>query len=156
MKYRQVLYAFLGIVICQSVGTLGSIFTISEIPAWFQTLTLPSFQPPNWLFGPAWGILHTLMGIVGARIWIKTKKGDVLRRLFVEQLAINAIWTPVFFGLHSPIGGLVIIAGLDVLVGLLLWKLWKKDRKGFWLLSPYFAWILFATCLNTAILILNS
>lgn len=146
----------LGIAICQSAGIIGSLFTIAEIPTWYATLSVPSWQPPSWLFGPVWTTLYALMGIAGARIWAKTSSGDTLRRLFGVQLLLNTLWTPVFFGVHNLLGALVIILALDAVVATLVLQLWRRDRTAYWLLVPYLAWILFATCLNAVILTLNS
>jgi tryptophan-rich sensory protein len=96
------------------------------------------------------------MGIAGTRIWTATKQGDVLRKLFGAQLLLNALWTPVFFGAHNLPGALVTVLAMDAAVIALLLRLWRQDRVAFWLLVPYLAWILFATCLNAAILTLNS
>lgn len=145
----------LGIVICQSAGIVGSLFTVAEIPTWYAALNVPSWQPPGWLFGPVWTALYFLMGIAAARIWVTTKKNDVLRKLFGAQLLLNALWTPVFFGAHNLLGALVIVLAMDSVVVALILRLWHRDRTSSWLLVPYLAWILFATCLNAVILILN-
>ncbi len=147
-------YVF-GILVCQSAGIVGSLFTLEEVSTWYVTLSMPSWQPPNWLFGPVWTLLYTFMGIAGARIWGSTKRGDGLRVLFGAQLFLNALWTPVFFGAHNLLGGLVILLVLDVAVIALLYRLKTQDLASMALLVPYLAWILFATCLNAAILILN-
>ncbi len=152
----SVLQYVFGIMVCQSAGIVGSLVTIAEIPAWYASLVVPSWQPPSWLFGPVWTMLYTLMGIAGARIWAETTSGDVLRRLFGAQLLLNALWTPVFFGAHDLLGALVMILALDAVVVTLVLQLWRRDRTAFWLLVPYLVWILFATCLNAVILTLNS
>jgi translocator protein len=142
--------------LCQGVGIVGSYITIGEIPAWYASLALPTWQPPNWVFGPVWTMLYLLMGIAGARIWFATERSDVLRRLFIAQLFLNVLWTPVFFGAHSLLGALVIIFALDSVVAILLRRLWHREHPSFLCLMPYFVWVLFATCLNAAILALNS
>ncbi len=140
---------------CEAIGFTGSFWTVSTIPTWYVSLDLPSWQPPSWLFGPVWTMLYLLMGIAGARIWTNTQNGDVTRKLFVGQLFLNALWTPVFFGAHNLLGGLVLILALDCTVFALLRRLHTHDRASMALLMPYFAWILFATGLNAAILALN-
>jgi tryptophan-rich sensory protein len=98
---NKLLKYILAIVVCLSVGAVGSIFTISSIPTWYATLAKPSFSPPNYLFGPVWTLLYILMGIAVAIIWqkgLKTKKVRNAVYLFGVQLALNAIWTPIFFG----------------------------------------------------------
>jgi len=156
MNRRPTFFQYLlGVVICQGAGIAGSFFTIAEISTWYASLAKPSWQPPNWLFGPVWTTLYTLMGIVGVRIWAMTTPGDALRRLFGAQLLLNALWTPIFFGAHNLLGALIMILALDLVVVGLLSTLWRQDRISFWLLVPYMAWILFATCLNAVILTLN-
>lgn len=150
-----VLQTLLGIVLCQGAGIAGSFLTVSEIPAWYATLSMPSWQPPGWLFGPVWTVLYLLMGIAAARIWVATKQNDALRKLFGAQLLLNALWTPVFFGAHNLLGALVIVLAMDSVVVALMLRLWDRDRTSSWLLAPYLAWILFATCLNAVILVLN-
>jgi translocator protein len=151
----SVLQYVLGVVFCQSAGIAGAFVTATEIPTWYMTLRMPTWQPPSWLFGPVWTVLYILMGIAGARIWAQTKRGDALRKLFGAQLLLNALWTPVFFGAHNLLGGLVIIFAMDMLVIALLFRLRATDRASVWLLLPYMTWILFATSLNAAILLLN-
>jgi len=152
---QKILPYLLGVVLCQAAGIFGSFFTIAEIPTWYAALNQPTWQPPNWLFGPVWTFLYICMGIAGARIWMKTKRGDVLRRIFIGQLLLNALWTPVFFSAHNIVGAVVMIIALDVAVAVLVWNLRSRDRTASVLLFPYLVWILFATALNTAILILN-
>ena len=143
------------ILLCEGAGIAGSFVTIAEIPTWYASLNMPSWQPPSWIFGPVWTTLYFLMGIAGARIWAATKQNDLSRRLFGAQLFLNAFWTPVFFGAHNLLGALVIILAMDILVLVLLFRLRQNDRTAAWLLAPYFAWILFATALNAVILALN-
>ena len=144
-----------GILGCEAVGFLGSWFTFAEIPTWYASLNRPWFQPPNWLFGPVWTLLYALMGIAAARLWSVKRADDGLKRLFLGQLFLNFLWTPVFFGAHNLLGGLLIILAMDVCVAALIRRLWRADRTSAILLFPYLAWILFATLLNTAILHLN-
>jgi len=149
------------IVLCQLAGLLGSIFTIGQIDGWYEFLEKPFFQPPSWLFGPVWIILYTLMGIAFYLLWQRTQKLSKRQEsknivfLFLVHLVFNAIWTPIFFGLHQ-IGFAFII--LMVIVGSLIYimqRAWVLDRKVTYLLIPYLAWVSFAMILNLSLLILN-
>lgn len=91
--------AIASVVFAEAVGLIGTIFTVQSIPAWYAHLAKPSFSPPNWLFGPVWSILYLLMGIAAYRIWVSPKsvmRTNALGAYFV-QLALNALWTPLFF-----------------------------------------------------------
>lgn len=139
------------IIICQAAGLLGTYFTISAIPTWYATLNKPSFSPPNFLFGPVWLILYTLMGISLYLIWSKRKVPSV----FWVQLFLNALWTPVFFGLKNPFLGLLIILALVISILLTIKEFLKINKTSAFLLAPYLAWVSFATLLNYNIWILN-
>lgn len=146
------------IILSQAAGLLGTIFTIPSIPTWYATLNKPFFAPPNWLFGPVWTLLYTLIGISAYLIWRKFKFDNKSKKFwqpFFTQLVLNAIWSPVFFGLKSP--------GLALLIILPMWfYIWRSIKEGTrlvpwsgYLLVPYLAWVSFATLLNLGIAILN-
>ncbi len=146
------------IILCQAVGLFGTIFTFDAIPTWYATLNKPFFSPPNWVFGPVWTILYTLMGISFFLIIKKgwnTKKIITARNLFLAQLFLNFIWTPIFFGLKSPEVALFVILGMDILTVATIKKFYNSSKWAAYLLAPYLAWISFATLLNAAISILN-
>ena len=143
---------------CELVGILGTPFTASAIPSWYATLNKPVFAPPNWLFGPAWTLLYFLMGIAFYLIWKQgwgTKKAQTARRYFFIQLALNFMWSPIFFGLRSPLPGLVIIFALLVMIALTIKKFYPLSKLAAYLLFPYLLWVSFATLLNTGIVLLN-
>lgn len=154
--------AFLGllgcIALCQLAGALGALSTASEVGSWYATLDTPPFNPPSWAFGVVWPILYTLMGIA---LWLVWKEGAdtpwVKPALvaFFAQLAVNAAWSPVFFGLHAIGTALGVIV---VLLGLIAWTMVRVARvrkAAAWLLTPYLAWVAFATVLNASIWWLN-
>lgn len=141
-----------------AVGGLGSFFTISAIPIWYSALNKPSFAPPNYVFGPVWTILYTLMGISLYRIWTKgTKKKEVrdALKLFAVHLVFNATWSIVFFGMHNIPLSLVNIIVLWALIVMVMIKFYKIDKKASWILLPYLAWVSFAAILNYNIFLLN-
>lgn len=124
---------------------------------WFDALVKPGFMPPGWLFGVAWTILYTLMGVALAMI-LAEPRSDLRRvglALFFGQLALNFAWSPIFFAAHDiRLAAAVILTML--VVALAAAALFRKIRApAGWLLVPYLLWLCFAAALNTAILDLN-
>lgn len=148
----------ISVVGCELVGILGSIFTFSSISTWYATLNKPSFAPPNWIFGPVWTLLYFLMGTSFYLIWQggwQKKKAKIARKYFLAQLALNFIWSPVFFGLRSPLLGLIIIVAMWTLIVLTIRKFYPLSKWAAYLLVPYLLWVSFATVLNASIVALN-
>lgn len=143
----------LSFILCQGAGILGAFFTTPAIPSWYATLNKPSFSPPNWLFGPAWLTLYTLMGISFAIIWQKRNRPAI--QLFLIHLFFNAIWSILFFELRNPLLGLVDIIILWGLIVLMIVRFYKISKASSFLLLPYLLWVSFATCLNFFIWRLN-
>lgn len=156
MKLNNSLKLPLSIILAVLIGALGSLFTTSSIETWYTTLTKPSFNPPSWLFAPVWTILYILMGISFWLIW-KSHSPEKKRAmgLFIVQLLLNGIWSPVFFGAHA-IGGalaLIVLLWAAIVLTILIFK--KISKPAAWLLVPYILWVSFATVLNFAIWRLN-
>ncbi|MEK7470680.1 MAG: TspO/MBR family protein [Patescibacteria group bacterium] len=152
-KYFKLL-AF--IVLCELVGVLGSVSTISAIPTWYAGLTKPFFSPPNYLFGPVWTILYALMGISIFRILeLKKKKVVEAANLFWIQLFLNGIWTPIFFGSKQFFFAFIVIVFMWVYILKTIRAFAKIDKFSSYLLYPYLAWVSFATLLNFSIWFLN-
>tara|TARA_B100000508_G_scaffold141079_1_gene146070 strand:+ start:43696 stop:44109 length:414 start_codon:yes stop_codon:yes gene_type:complete len=137
---------------------------MSDIQGWYAELNKPSFTPPNWLFGPAWTVLYILIGGSFGIIWQVAAKGrypiivKFAKRgliLFGIHFLLNLAWTPVFFGLHNPGLGLVVIVALLIFIILLIRHFFRLDRVAAFLMIPYLLWVAFATTLNASILILN-
>jgi tryptophan-rich sensory protein len=150
------LAGFIGLTLL--VAVVASVTTIPNIKTWYAVLPHPPLTPPNGVFGPVWTVLYIAMAIAAWRIW---RCGDVLgdhRRaltLWGWQLAVNAIWAPVFFGLHRPAIAIAIIAVLDVMVTLTILAFRRIDRIAAILLLPYLAWGVFATYLTIGFWWLN-
>lgn len=145
------------VILCELVGIAATPFTISAIPNWYSTLVKPSFSPPNWLFGPVWTILYLLMGISFYLIWAKGfgTKTKTAFYVFGAQLFLNFLWSILFFGLHSPILGLIDIILLWIFIVLTIVKFLPISKIAAYLLSPYLLWVSFATLLNFSIVLLN-
>jgi translocator protein len=147
----------LSILICQMAGIIGSVFTMPKIASWYTTLQMPWFTPPNWVFGPVWITLFTLMGISLYMIW--EKKSDKRFRtsmyIFGAQFFVNIFWNFLFFGLESPMLGLVSIVILWALIALTIEEFYRISKKAGLILLPYIIWVSIATALNFYVFILN-
>ena len=141
-----------------AASSIGSFATVRAIPRWYQGLAKPSFNPPEWLFGPAWMTLYLLMAVAAWLVW---KRGlgvpgvKLALAVFLLQLTVNALWSVFFFGLRSPLAGLVdiVIMWLAILATIVLF--FRVSVPAGVLLLPYIAWVSFAALLNAAILRLN-
>lgn len=155
---RNFLKLITSVVACELVGILGAIFTTSAIPTWYATINKPFFSPPNWVFGPVWTSLYLLMGISLYLIWAKGLKKKSVKsavNLFIAQLTLNFIWSPAFFGLKSPLFGLIVITFLWCFIVMTMKKFYPLSKMSFYLLVPYLFWVSFATILNASIFLLN-
>lgn len=158
MKARQGIELVTAVIICEAAGLLGSVFTFSAIPTWYASLVKPPLNPPSWIFGPVWTTLYALMGIAAFLVWqkrAKDKKADEALRVFALQLALNALWSILFFGIHQ--------AGLAFLEIVLMWlaivwtmiAFYRISKPAAYLLAPYILWVSFAAYLNFALWFLN-
>jgi tryptophan-rich sensory protein len=156
--YKKVLRFIISIIICQSAGIFGSLFTFEAVPDWYITLEKPFFAAPNWIFGPVWIILYFLMGVSLYIVWkdeLKSKTRNVFFVVFAIQLILNALWSLLFFGLKSPLLGLIDILILDVMLVVTIFYAKRVSKYAAMLLIPYMVWIIIASVLNYAILVLN-
>jgi tryptophan-rich sensory protein len=121
---------------------------------WYAGLAKPSFNPPGWIFGPVWTVLYVLIAVAGWRTFECGRRGWPIRLWWV-QLALNFLWSPVFFAAHQL--GLAFAIVLLMLAAILAFitTAWRQDRVAAWLFVPYGAWVAFASVLNGAILKLN-
>ncbi|MDD1679741.1 MAG: tryptophan-rich sensory protein [Methanomicrobiales archaeon] len=157
--YYLVAKGVMVVAICEVAGVLGSVFTTSKINTWYQTLVLPSFAPPPWVFAPVWITLYFLMG-VGLFFIIRREdqKGISISRptsLFAIQLVLNVLWSYLFFGLESPLLGLLGIIILWSMIVLTIREFYRVSRPAAYLLVPYIVWVTIAGVLNYAIWALN-
>jgi benzodiazapine receptor len=135
---------------------LGQVATFPNLAPWYAGLAKPSFNPPNWIFGPVWFALYALMAVAVWRI-IGTsapqKRAALI--LFFVQLAFNAAWSWLFFGLHAPLLGLCDIVPQWLLVVATMLVFWRIDRLAGLCLLPLTFWVAFASLLNFEIWRLN-
>ncbi|KPK22679.1 MAG: hypothetical protein AMJ70_05330 [Dehalococcoidia bacterium SG8_51_3] len=158
IRVINIVKLFISLVVCQCAGIIGSVFTAPAIPNWYATLQKPAFTPPNWLFAPAWITLYLLMGIAAFLVWrvgLKNRRVRTALIIFLVQLVLNALWSVVFFGMQSPLYGVIVIAILWLMILLTILKFARISATAAWLLVPYILWVSFATALNISIWILN-
>lgn len=157
MKNRDLFSLILSIGICESAGFAGSICTAKSVSNWYSTLCKPSFHPPSWIFAPVWTTLYALMGIASFIIYNeKDKKGAPLALfIFSLQLALNLLWTVIFFCMKTPFFALVEILFLWVTILLTIILFWSISKKAALLLIPYLIWVSFASILNFKLWRLN-
>ena len=158
-RTRDIVEAVLSIVICQGAGLIGAVATSPSIPTWYASLEKPAFNPPNWLFGPVWTTLYTLMGIAAFLVWrqgIRKREVKIALGIFIVQLVLNTLWSIVFFGLNSLLGGLVVILPLWVAILLSIITFYRISKTAGVLLIPYILWVSFATILNFSLWQLNA
>ena len=144
-------------VACSGVAFFAGIMTRLQIATWCSSLTKAGWRPPNWLFGPVWTILYALMAIAGWRVWSAplSKWRSIALRVFMVQLVLNFLWSPVFFNLHL-IGTVVVIIFLRLLSLLLfVGKARKVDGYAASLFIPYVLWVSLAAALNYTIWTMN-
>ncbi|MBA4247762.1 MAG: tryptophan-rich sensory protein [Microbacterium sp.] len=160
IRSALVLLAFIGIAAL--VAALGSLATGPAIDGWYAETAKPLWNPPNAVFGPVWTVLYVSMSVAAWLIWRGPDSDARSRalRIYVVQLAINALWTPAFFGLGALLGApgvwiaLVIIVVLDFVILATIIRFGDVNRVAAALLVPYWLWALFATTLNAAIAVL--
>lgn len=147
----------LSIIFTNLIGALSGIATATKIETWYAMLDKPTWQPPNWLFGPVWTMLYTLMGVSFSRLWLAPagRMRTLALILFTVQLALNALWSPVFFSFEQLGWAFVVIIFLVIAIVLLMGVSYRVDPIAMYLLIPYIAWVLFATALNGTIWQLN-
>jgi benzodiazapine receptor len=147
------------VVTCLAIGYFSGIVTRSSIETWYPTLVKPSFNPPNWVFAPVWTMLYCMMGLAAGLVWNRIDfEKEVVRKaliLFAFQLALNSLWSFLFFGLMNPM-----LAGLEIVIlWLMIFETYiqfaKINKIAGYLMIPYLLWVSFATVLNASIWWLN-
>lgn len=141
------------------VALLGGLFNPGRGATrdWYAELEKPSFNPPDAVFGPVWTALYLLIAISGFRVW-SSAAGPARTRaltLWGAQLLLNAAWSPLFFGAKKPALALADILLMLAAIAAYTAAARKVDKPAAWLMSPYLAWVAFATVLNAEIVRLN-
>ena len=154
---RQVVWLIGCITVCLAVAGVGAAATATSVNGWYQTLNKPSWNPPDWLFGPVWTTLFVMMGVAAWLAW--RRDGWLSARTamiwFGIQLALNMLWSVLFFGLQSPGLAFAEILVLWMAIVATVLAICERTVGGALLLTPYLAWTTFAAVLNFTIWRLN-
>lgn len=156
MMRRNVMLAAIAIVPVLIALGLGQMATFPNLP-WHAGLIKPSFNPPNWIFGPVWTALYALMAFAAWRI-LRLPPSPARRTaliLFYAQLTLNVAWSWMFFAAHSPLLGLINVVPQFLLIVATINAFRPLDRTATWALVPLAVWVAFASALNYAIWSLN-
>ena len=157
MKTINIGKLLISIILPLSIGAVAGIFTAKAIPEWYATLIQPSFNPPNWIFGPVWTTLYLIMGISFFLIW-KLESGKERNQaivIFGVQLLLNFGWSFFFFYFNMIGLALIEILLLWITIVLMLTRFYKLKPLAAYLNIPYLLWVSFATVLNAAYFFLN-
>jgi benzodiazapine receptor len=154
---RSVIGLVVSIGTCFVAAAVGSAFTTAAIPEWYATLSKPTWTPPNWLFAPVWSLLYLSMGVSAWLVWRRAglAAAAVPLALFVLQLVLNALWSVLFFGLHSPGSAFAEIVLLWAAILATLVAFWRCVPVAGILIAPYLLWVSFAAALNFSIWRMN-
>jgi benzodiazapine receptor len=147
------------LLVAFAAAAIGGIATTQNLIPWYAGLTKPSWTPPNWLFGPVWSALYTLMGIAAWLVWRRGRDGApniaIPLGWFLLQLALNALWSWLFFGWHltGPAFAEILLLWLAILATIFSFR--RISSLAAVLLVPYLIWVTYASALNGAIAWLN-
>ena len=157
MTKSQVLKLVLSVILPVGIGGIAGLFTAEAVPGWYATLNQPSFNPPNWIFGPVWTTLYLLMGISLFLVWKEnySRERNIAIVVFLIQLALNFAWSLIFF--HFKMIGLALLEIVVLWISILsmLFIFYKIKPFAAYINIPYLLWVAFATMLNASYYILN-
>ncbi len=143
-------------LVCLAAGTASGLTTITEIKTWYVSIQKPSWNPPNWIFGPVWSTLYVLMGIALGLVIIQPKGNRRMAiTLFAIQFVLNMAWSFIFFKMHNITLALAEIAAMWVMILATIVTFSKINKTAAWLLVPYISWVSFASLLTFTIWRLN-
>jgi benzodiazapine receptor len=147
-------WLMLGIFLVVVIGVGALIGTQSVPGAWYEGLTKPPFNPPNWIFGPVWFTLYVMIAVAGWRIWM-IAPGSGAMKLWFAQMAVNWVWSPIWFIGQMLWPAFAVIVVLLALIVAFIVAARRHDAIAAWLFAPYLAWVSFASVLNLSIALLN-
>jgi benzodiazapine receptor len=158
MDSDSIIHLLICILACLAAAVIGSLFTFKAVQRWYPGLKKPRFTPPNWLFGPVWTLLYILMAISVFFIWEKGLSANgvlIAFVLFWIQLALNALWSIIFFGMKAKGGGVIIIIVLWIMILATIIATFQVSNLAGVLLIPYIVWVSIASYLNIGVWRLN-
>jgi translocator protein len=157
MKTSQISKLVASLLLPLLMGSIAGIFTANAIPGWYASLNRPSFNPPNWVFGPVWTTLYLILGISFFLIWKLDAGKDRNRAIivFMVQLVLNFCWSFFFFYFKTIGIALIDIVALWIMIVVMLSRFYKLRPVSAYINIPYLLWVTFATVLNAAYFFLN-
>lgn len=157
MSKLQIIKLIVSIIVPLGLGSIAGIFTAQSVPEWYATLNRPSFNPPNWIFGPVWTMLYLLMGISLFLIWKLeiSKERNLAILVFMLQLLLNFGWIFIFFYFNMIGLALIEIILLWIFIVIMLVLFYKIKPIAAYINIPYLLWVSFATVLNGSYYFLN-
>ena len=158
MGLKSITRLLLSLLLCLSVGVLESLVTRPEIPTWYAGLAKPFWTPAPLVFPIAWTVLYILMAVSLWRLWDMEARSAArtnAMKWFAIQLALNALWSPVFFGWHGTRTALVIIVAMLIAIAATMMAAFRVERLSAWLLAPYLLWVAYAATINIGVIVLN-
>ena len=150
-KYLSLIIILLITFLAPMIGSYAT--TVFKEP-WYSEITLPSFNPPSWVFGPVWSTLYLLMSLAAWKVWTKNFDKKLLKIYFIH-LIFNSSWSIVFFGFHQIGLALLNLIIILIFIIILMKEYFIKDKISFYLMVPYASWSSYALVLNSAIFVLN-
>ena len=159
---RRPVFRLAGLVfwvgICFLVAWTGALVSPGIAPSdWYDALNKPAWNPPDWVFGPVWTALYTMMGVAAWLVW--DKFGFLAARaalaVFLIQLVLNGLWSRIFFGMQEPGWAflqIILLLAAIIITAILFFR--KRTMAG-WLMVPYMIWVGYASTLNGAIWLMN-
>ena len=155
MLKNKILSFLLFLIVTFSASFIGAFATINYKEPWYSLLTKPSFNPPDWVFGPVWTMLYLLMTIAIWKVWQSNFRNINIVYIYFIHLFFNTMWSIVFFVFHNILLALFVLIILIGLISYLMMQYRKINLISFYLMIPYLAWCIFASVLNFSILIIN-
>lgn len=155
---REIPKLILSVLIVFTAGALGTVATLPEITTWYAQLAKPAWTPPDWAFGPVWSTLYVLIGVALFLVWRQgLDRRDVRYALliFAIQLILNILWSVVFFGLHSLLGGFILILLLWIAIFANIIAFYVISRAAGLIMIPYLVWVSIASYLNYSVYLIN-
>ena len=155
MLKNKILSFLLFLIVTFSASFIGAFATINYKEPWYSLLIKPSFNPPDWVFGPVWTMLYLLMTIAIWKVWQSNFRNINIVYIYIIHLFFNTMWSIVFFVFHNILLALFVLIILIGLISYLMMQYRKINLISFYLMIPYLAWCIFASVLNFSILIIN-
>jgi tryptophan-rich sensory protein len=158
MKQGLVIKVIISLAVTFSAPVIASLVTDPAASNWYANLNKPSFNPPGWIFGPVWTVLYILMAVSAALVWYRglhEPKVRIALALYIVQLVLNALWTPIFFGLQMPLLAFIDIVMLWAAILITVLAFLRVSRYAALLMAPYLIWTTFAAILNFTLWYLN-